>query len=62
MSPQDVLIEAIAAASLHGDTPELRQRMSGKLDESLKTEILYALDARCSTNTWNQDAREKESA
>ena len=35
MTPEDVLIEAIAAASLHGDTPELRVIMCSKLHDAI---------------------------
>lgn len=31
MTPEDVLLEAIAAASLHGDSAELRAKMCSKL-------------------------------
>ena len=36
MTPEEVLIEAIAAASLHGDTPDLRRLMCRKLDLSMR--------------------------
>ena len=35
MTPDDVLIEAIAAASLHGDSAELRILMCRKLKEAV---------------------------
>ena len=36
MTPEDVLLEAIAAASLHGDSPWLRRQEIAKLRDSLK--------------------------
>lgn len=36
MTPDDVLIEAIAAASLHGDSPYLRETMCRKLEEAVR--------------------------
>ena len=36
MTPDDVLCEAIAAASLHGDSAELRQEMCAKLKEAVR--------------------------
>ena len=35
MDPEDVLIEAIAAASLYGDSPALRELQCRKLRESI---------------------------
>lgn len=36
MEPDDVIIEAIAAASLNGDSPELRVLMCTKLKEAIE--------------------------
>ncbi len=36
MTPEDVLIEAIAAASFYGDSPGLRVSQCEKLRESIK--------------------------
>ena len=36
MTPDDVLIEAISAASLHGDSPYLRELMCQKLKEAIE--------------------------
>ena len=36
MTPEDVLLEAMKAADLCGDTPSLRQEFCHKLAESLK--------------------------
>jgi spore coat protein CotF len=36
MTPDDVIIEAIAAASLHGDSPYLREVMCNKLNEVIR--------------------------
>ena len=38
MTPEDVLIEAIQAASLHGDSPNLRELQCEKLRESIERE------------------------
>lgn len=46
MSPEDVLLEAIAEASQHGDTSELRRESTAKLRESMKLYgIFYMADA-----------------
>ena len=34
MTPEEVLLEAIAAASLYGDSPDLRREMCRKLQAS----------------------------
>lgn len=35
MTPEDVLLEAIAAASLHGDSPSLRRQACAKLNQAI---------------------------
>lgn len=35
MTPVDILIESIQAASIYGDSPGLRRRQSEKLEEAL---------------------------
>jgi hypothetical protein len=47
MTPEDVLIEAISAASRFGDSPALRQLECRKLRDSLKQYgVAYAADNR----------------
>jgi hypothetical protein len=41
MTPEDVLIEAIAAASLHGDSDALRRLMCAKLADSIRRAGAY---------------------
>lgn len=36
MTPEDVLLEAIAAASLYRDSPELRREMCAKLRKAMR--------------------------
>ena len=36
MTPEEVLLESIQAASLLGDTPELRQAQCSKLEEAIQ--------------------------
>ena len=36
MSPEDVLVEAIAAASLHGDSPHLRKQFCTLLQRAIE--------------------------
>jgi hypothetical protein len=38
MTPEDVLLEAIAAASLNGDRPELRRKCCRKLRHAIEVE------------------------
>jgi len=46
MTPEDVLIEAISAAALHGDTVPLRELACWKLAESMKLSgVLHVTDA-----------------
>jgi hypothetical protein len=40
MTPEEVLLEAIAAASLHGDTPDLRRMMCRKLNFALQPFVI----------------------
>lgn len=41
VTPEDVLIESIAAASIHGDSPALRQKQCAKLIESIRRAGAY---------------------
>lgn len=41
MSPEDVLLEAMAAASHYGNTPWLLKQMCAKLRESIRIEGNY---------------------
>lgn len=43
MTPEEVLLEAIAAASLYGDTPELRRKQVAKLSAAIEAEAAWLL-------------------
>lgn len=38
MTPVDILLEAIQAASIYGDSPELRQQQAERLEEAMRRE------------------------
>lgn len=43
MTPEDVLLESIAAASLYGDTANLRRKQAAKLSAAVEAAIAWRM-------------------